>query len=155
MHGIDDLAVEAAVHAYVKLIRASRAVFARLEPLLAKTGLTATQFGVLEALLHKGAMTQRELGRKVLTSAGNMTDVLDKLEARALLRRVRSTEDRRSVRVELTPAGRSLIETLFPEHARDIAAAMGALPPEDLAVLGDLLRRLGRGAAAGVEPPAR
>ncbi len=152
MHGIDDPTVEAAVRAYVKLIRASRAVFARLEPRLAKMCLTATQLGVLEALLHKGAMTQRELGRKVLTSAGNMTDVLDKLEARGLLRRVRSTEDRRSVRVELTDGGRSLIEALFPEHAHDIAEAMGALRPEELDLLGDLLRRLGQGTAAGDSP---
>ncbi len=153
MHGIDDPTVEAAVRAYVKLIRASRAVFARLEPRLAKMCLTATQLGVLEALLHKGAMTQRELGRKVLTSAGNMTDVLDKLEARGLLRRVRSTEDRRSIRVELTDEGGALIEALFPEHASDIAAAMSALRPEELDALGNLLRRLGRGNAAGDEPP--
>jgi len=154
MHGIDDPSVEAAVRAYVKLIRASRAVLARVEPLLAKTCLTATQLGVLEALLHKGVMTQRELGRKVLTSAGNMTDVLDKLESRGVLRRVRSTADRRSVRVELTAEGRALIEALFPEHARDIAAAMGALHAEELGVLGDLLRRLGRGAALDIDPPA-
>jgi MarR family transcriptional regulator, 2-MHQ and catechol-resistance regulon repressor len=152
MHGIDDPTVEAAVRAYVKLIRASRAVLARVEPRLAKTSLTATQLGVLEALLHKGVMTQRELGRKVLTSAGNMTDVLDKLEGRGVLRRVRSTADRRSVRVELTDEGRALIEALFPEHARDIAEAMGALCPEELGVLGDLLRRLGRGAALDAEP---
>ncbi|MEJ1976109.1 MAG: MarR family transcriptional regulator [Acetobacteraceae bacterium] len=152
MHGIDDPTVETAVHAYVKLIRASRAVLARVEPRLAETCLTPTQLGVLEALLHKGAMTQRELGRKVLTSAGNMTDVLDKLEGRSLLRRVRSTADRRSVRVELTETGRTLIEALFPDHARDIAAAMGALRPEELCLLGDLLRRLGHGAALDAAP---
>lgn len=154
MHGIEDPKVEAAVRAYVKLIRASRAVLARVEPRLAGMHLTPTQLGVLEALLHKGAMTQRELGRKVLTSAGNMTDVLDKLEARGVLRRVRSTADRRSVQVELTEEGRALIETLFPDHARDIAAAMGALRPEELTQLGDLLRRLGRSVSTDAEPPA-
>ena len=50
-----------------------------------EAGLTPTQFGVLEALLHKGPLSQRELGQKVLTSAGNMTDLIDKLETRGLV----------------------------------------------------------------------
>ena len=109
----------------MKLLRAGKAVLARVEPRLAAAGLTPTQLGVLEAILHKGPLTQRELGRKVLTSAGNMTDVVDKLEARGLVCRTRSSRDRRIVSVTLTPAGRALIEALFPRHARDIAAAMG------------------------------
>ena len=75
----------------MKLLRAGKAVLARVEPRLAAAGLTPTQLGVLEAILHKGPLTQRELGRKVLTSAGNMTDVVDKLEARGLVRRARVT----------------------------------------------------------------
>jgi len=145
MHGVDDPAVERAVRAYVKLMRASRAITARVEPRLTDTCLTTTQLGVLEAVLHKGPMTQRELGRRVLTSAGNMTDVIDKLEGRGLLRRVRSAEDRRSVRIELTEDGRALSEDLFPDHARDIAAAMAPLSHAELDVLDGLLRRLGLG----------
>ena len=64
---------DAALAAYVKLLRASRAVLSRVEPRLIAHGLTPTQLGVLEAILHKGPLTQRDLGRKVLTSAGNMT----------------------------------------------------------------------------------
>ena len=147
MYGVEDPAVEEAVRTYVKLMRASRSVQARIEPALAARGLTPTQLGVLEALLHKGAMTHRELGRKVLTSAGNMTDVVDKLERRELVRRERDRADRRAVRVELTEAGRALIEPLFPRHAADIARAMAGLPIEELLVLGGLLRRLGVAAA--------
>ena len=99
---------------YVKLNRAARSVLAAVEPQVAASGLTLTQLGVLEAVLHKGPMTQRELGRKVLTSAGNMTDVVDKLAARGLIRRER--RDGRSVSVELTEEGRSLIEGVFPSR---------------------------------------
>ncbi len=147
MYGVDDPAVEQAVRAYVKLMRASRAVLARVEPALAACGLTPTQLGVLEALLHKGAMTHRELGRKVLTSAGNMTDVVDKLARRELVRRERDPHDRRAVRVELTDRGRALIEELFPRHAADIARAMAGLPAADVVRLGALLRALGMAAA--------
>lgn len=142
-----------ALRAYVKLLRAGKSVLAKVEPRLAAAGLTPTQLGVLEAILHKGPLTQRELGRKVLTSAGNMTDVVDKLEARGLVRRTRSLRDRRIVTVALTPAGQTLIQGLFPHHARDIAAAMAGLSGDELRVLGDLLRKLGLAAAGDDDPP--
>src|SRR4051812_44106827 len=137
---------DAAVRAYVKLNRATRAVLGAVEKRVAAAGLTLTQLGVLEAILHKGPMTQRELGRKVLTSAGNMTDLCDKLITRGLVRRER--RDGRSVFVDLTPEGRALIEGLFPCHAQDIDAAFAALSPAEIAELDRLLRKLGHGAAA-------
>ncbi len=143
MFGVDDKATVAAVRAYVKLMRAQRSVVARLEPALAACALTLTQLGVLEAVLHLGPLTHRELGRKLLTSPGNLTDVVDKLETRGLVRRVRSAQDRRQVRVELTAEGRATIEGIFPRHAADIAAAMGGLDPAELEQLGRLLRKLG------------
>lgn len=139
-----------ALRAYVKLNRATRAVLAAVEKRVAAAGLTLTQLGVLEAILHKGPMTQRELGRKVLTSAGNMTDLCDKLITRGLVRRDR--RDGRSVFVDLTPEGRRLIDDLFPWHARDIQAAFGALTPAELAELERLLRKVGHG-AAGLDLP--
>lgn len=144
MFGVDDPAVVAAVRAYVKLMRAQRGVVARLEPALAACALTLTQLGVLEAVLHLGPLTHRELGRKLLTSPGNLTDVVDKLERRGLVRRVRGEQDRRQVRVELTGEGRAMIEDIFPRHAADIARAMAGLDPAELEELGRLLRKLGR-----------
>ncbi|MCC6718669.1 MAG: MarR family transcriptional regulator [Acetobacteraceae bacterium] len=145
MFGVDDPAVAAAVRAYVKLMRAQRGVVARLEPGLAACGLTLTQLGVLEAVLHLGPLTHGELGRKLLTSPGNLSDVVDKLETRGLVRRVRVAHDRRQVRVELSDAGRDLIARVFPAHAADIAAAMAGLDAAELAALDGLLRKLGRG----------
>jgi len=150
MFGVADPDIEISVATYVKLLRAARSVVARLEPLLAANGLTTTQLGVLEAILHRGPLTHRQLGRKVLTSAGNLSDVIDKLETRGLVRRVRCPEDRRLVHVDLTDSGRCLIERLFPDHARDIARAMSGLDPAKLAELGELLRTLGMAAA---DPP--
>jgi MarR family 2-MHQ and catechol resistance regulon transcriptional repressor len=146
--GVADPCVIASLQAYVKLLRASKAVLARVEPLLAAHGLTPTQLGVLEVILHLGPLSQRELGRKVLTSAGNMTDVIDKLERRGLVSRTRTPSDRRSVLVDLTPAGRTLIQSVFPGHAADIAAAMAGLDRAELCELGALLRKLGLAAQA-------
>jgi len=151
---MDDAQVAEALRAYVKLLRAGKAVVARIEPRLAEAGLTPTQLGVLEAILHKGPLTQRELGRKVLTSAGNMTDVVDKLEARGLVRRTRSSRDRRIAVVGLTQTGETLIKGLFPRHAQDIAAAMSGLSGTELRTLGALLRKLGLGATGEDQPLA-
>lgn len=148
MDTTDEPGIRQSLRAYVKLLRAGKAVVARVEPRLAAAGLTVNQLGVLEAILHKGPLTHRELGRKVLTSAGNMTDVIDKLQARGLVRRTRDPADRRQVRVDLTEAGRTLIAGLFPLHARDIASAMDALSPDELGELDRLLRKLGHGPSA-------
>ena len=141
------LPVTQALRAYVKLFRAAKAISARLEPAVADAGLTLTQLGVLEAILHKGPLTQRELGRKVLTSAGNMTDVIDKLAARGLVMRTRQPSDRRAVRVELTLAGHEIISKFFPVHAHNIARAMSGLNEAELEELDRLLHRLGLAAA--------
>jgi MarR family 2-MHQ and catechol resistance regulon transcriptional repressor len=144
--GVDDPATVEAVRAYVKLLRASRCVAARTERALAAEGLTLTQLGVLEALLHKGPLTHREIGRKLLTSAGNLTDVVRKLETRGLVCRESVAGDRRQVAVALTATGRALIGELFPRHAGDIARAMAGLSSAEQVQLGELLRRLGRAA---------
>ncbi len=148
MFGVDNPQTIAAVRAYVKLSRASRAVNAATEARLTAAGLTHTQLGVLEALLHLGPLTQRALINKVLTSPGNMTDVIDKLEKRGYVARCRPAADRRNVEVGLTEAGTAFISGLFPAHAADIAAAMGGLTDAEIATLDGLLRRLGHGVSA-------
>lgn len=147
MFGVDDPDTAIAVGTYVKLLRATRAVQAQVEPRLVAEGLTMTQLGVLEAILHKGPLTHRELGRKVLTSAANMTDVVNKLAARGLVARLRCPADHRLVHVMLTACGQALIERVFPLHAGDIARAMAGLSPAELLGLGTELRRLGMAAA--------
>jgi MarR family 2-MHQ and catechol resistance regulon transcriptional repressor len=144
MFGVENPRIVGAVRAYVKLMRATRTVTAWTEARLTAAGVTHTQLGVLEALLHLGPLTQRVLIDKVLTSPGNMTDVIDKLEQRGYVSRCRVATDRRNVEVGLTPAGRAFIGALFPLHASDIAAVMNHLSEAEIATLDTLLRRLGR-----------
>ena len=144
MFGVVDPRTAAAVRAYVKLSRASRTVMTRVERYLGSCQLTLTQLGVLEAVLHLGPTSQRDLGRKVLTSPANMTDVIDKLAARGLVLREREGPDRRQVCVALTQSGRELIERVFPVHARDIAGAFAGLTLPEIEQLDALLRRLGQ-----------
>jgi MarR family transcriptional regulator, 2-MHQ and catechol-resistance regulon repressor len=134
-----------ALDAFIKLKRAAETISTRLQPLLAAHGLSESQFGVMEALLHLGPMCQKDLGEKLLRSCGNITMVVDNLEKRHLIQRVRSTEDRRFINVSLTDSGREQISRLFPDHVANVVQAMDVLDADDQERLGQLCRQLGRG----------
>ena len=132
-----------ALDAYIKLVRAAESVTARLSPGVEAAGLSGSQFGALEALLHRGPMSQRELGQKLLKSSGNITMVVDNLEKRGLVRRERDRDDRRFITVHLTDEGERLIRDFFPCHAAAITREMGVLTPTEQEELGRLCRKLG------------
>ncbi len=72
-------------------------------------GLTSAQWGPLMRLRTGGSCTVAELARWSQVDAGAMTRLLDRLEKKSLCKRVRSTEDRRVVLVELTSEGHAAI----------------------------------------------
>ena len=134
-----------ALSTYSTLLRAAESVSGRLVALVSsQTGLTITQFGVLEALLHLGPQCQKDLASKQLKTGGNMTLVVDNLEKRKLVRRERSKTDRRIINVHLTTSGRRLIDDYFPRHARAITHELGVLSAAEQEQLGTLTRKLGR-----------
>ena len=132
-----------ALNAYVKLMRASEAVTGRIHGHLTDAGLTVTQFGVLEALYSLGPLSQRDIGRKILKSSGNITLVIDNLEKRGLVKRERSKEDRRYYAVDLTAAGRKMIGAIFPRHAAKVVEEMKSLTGAEQEELSRLCRKMG------------
>ena len=96
-----------ALDTFIKFTRAANAFEARLFAHQEIEDLTPSQFGILETLLHLGPLCQGEVSAKLLKSTGNVTLVLDNLEKRGLVRRVRETEDRRMVKIYLTPPVKS------------------------------------------------
>jgi MarR family 2-MHQ and catechol resistance regulon transcriptional repressor len=140
-----------ALDTFVKLRRAVNAIGARLNPALLKEHrLTETQFGVLEALYHKGPMAQARLCEKLLVSGSNLTTVADNLERRGWVRRVADPADRRAHRVELTSTGRQIISRAFPGHAIRITEVLRHLTREEQTELGRLCRKLGRAVAGTI-----
>ena len=133
----------AALDAYIKLMRAADSVTARLDPLMRAADLTVGQFGILEALLHLGPLCQRDLGRKLLRSGGNVTVVVGNLARRGLVRRERRADDRRFITVTLTDKGRRLIGGIFPRHVQHVVRELSALSLAQQAELGRLCRQLG------------
>ena len=139
---------ESALRLWISLARCyvtfSRAVACKV----AEYDLMAPQFGVLEALYHVGPLSLGELAEKLLVTGGNVTYVMDRLEAQDLVARERSGDDRRVVKAHLTTKGRATIESVFPGHVEFIQGLVNGLGAEDRESLRELLKKLGR-----VSPP--
>jgi MarR family 2-MHQ and catechol resistance regulon transcriptional repressor len=132
------------IHLWLVLWKATRAVEALALRSISEFGIGQSDFGVLEVLLHRGPLSVKQIGAKVLLTSGSMTAAVDRLESRGLVTRQDDTEDRRLRMIHLTDAGRELIERVFADHRVAMEEAVAGFPVEERAALIESLRRLGR-----------
>src|SRR5438552_722977 len=94
-------------------------------------GLTLPQFDILAELdrAPRAGFTFGELSRLLLVTSGNLTGIVDRLEADGLARREYDKGDRRVVRIVLTRKGRQLVKRIVPLHASDIEASLAFMTP--------------------------
>ena len=122
------------------------------EAALAAQDVTVAQWSVLTTLYRGEARTPRELAAFIAVDAGALTRLLDRLEAKGLLRRVPAPGDRRSLHLELTERARDITPALAALADANDRAFFGALTPQDHAQFRQLLARLL--AQGGVAPAA-
>jgi MarR family 2-MHQ and catechol resistance regulon transcriptional repressor len=134
------------IHLWLVLWKAFHAVEAHAHRHIATLEMGVSDFGVLEALLHKGPLTVKELGAKVLLTSGSMTAAIDRLESRGLVDRSEGAGDRRVKVIRLTSRGNTLIQKEFEKHRVAMEDAVSTLGEPDRATVIDLLRQLGTGA---------
>jgi DNA-binding MarR family transcriptional regulator len=94
--------------------RANSLVIEGLEPALAECGFTFTQWVVMMHLRDGLAPNAKDICVQLRHDSGAVTRILDQLEARGLLARERSLDDRREVKLRLTDAGHQMVESLIP-----------------------------------------
>ncbi len=135
-----------ALDTFVKLMRAANSVSTATNSELAAANLTVSQFAVLEVLFHAGPLCLTEIARKILTTGGNLTLVVNNLEKRGLVQRRQSADDRRFFSLHLTSKGRHLIAEIFPKQAARISQVLEVLTSEEQSQLARLCKRLGIGA---------
>ena len=123
-------------------MRAAQTVTSRVHYALPE-GLTTTQFAVLDALYHRGPLSQKELSTKLLTSSGNLTLVIANLKRKKLVSKTRSGKDRRYYTIRLSPKGRRFLAGFMPVHAERMASFFAVLSEAEQAQLGELCRRVG------------
>ena len=92
------------------LYAASREIIKQYKPFLDEIDLTYTQYIAMMVLWEKKAVTVKEMGTLLYLDSGTLTPLLKKMESKGLLTRTRSTEDERSLNIEITAAGEELKE---------------------------------------------
>jgi DNA-binding MarR family transcriptional regulator len=113
-----------------------------IERELEPAGLTNAQWVPLLKLYIGSASTVAELARVCDLDAGSMTRLLDRLEAKQLCRRVRSSDDRRVVNLELTDAGRAAAKEIPAVLCGVQNALLAGFSAEEWQVLKSYLRRM-------------
>lgn len=94
-------------------------------------GLTTPQFGVLEALYHKGDLTIGEVQDKILSTSGTIPVIVRNLEKEGLLVRMQDEEDRRRFNLHITEKGRDLMDQVYPENEAAIRELLGVFTQEE------------------------
>jgi DNA-binding MarR family transcriptional regulator len=103
-------------------------------------GVTPVQYAALQALSNTPGIDQRTLARSIGFDTSTIAGVVDRLEARGLLVRNTTTEDRRVRLLTLTAQGLTLLAALAPSMQRAQTRMLAPLPPRERA---DFMRMLG------------
>jgi DNA-binding MarR family transcriptional regulator len=128
-----------------RLSRADRLLGRSLEETFRGFGLRGGEFDVLAALRRAGepySLTPTELFRSMMLSSAAMTNRLDRLEGRGLVRRGPDPGDRRGVLITLTDEGLALVEEAVRAHVENEEELLSLLSAEERDRLANLLRKL-------------
>jgi DNA-binding MarR family transcriptional regulator len=128
----------------VALLRTVDLVRRSLARVVEAHGITLQQYNVLRILRGAGAegLPTLEIAERMVEQAPGVTRLLDRLEAKGLVRRKRCPEDRRQVLCFATPAALRLLHELAAPMERADRAALGMLPAAELDALIGLLDRV-------------
>jgi MarR family transcriptional regulator, 2-MHQ and catechol-resistance regulon repressor len=140
--------IQGADHVWLVMMKAMRALTRYAAAGIEETGLGLSDFGVLEALLHKGPLPVNTIGPVVDLTPGSISIAVERLVAKGLVSRVESAEDRRVRIVALTARGKALIDSAFRKHSGQMKKVFSELNPEELRGLEVALKKVGKSAAA-------
>lgn len=114
----------------------------RAEALFADADLSFSQWVVLMALRDGIATTCGEVARHLQHDTGATTRLIDQMEERGLIERRRCTEDRRVVRLAITPAGKKMAKSLMPRIVEFWNETLDGFSGEEFDKLVEMLTRL-------------
>ncbi len=127
-----------------QVLHAASVIEARLEQALAEHGLTIARYGVLQQLAAASEpLTLSDLASRLACVRSNITQLVDRLDADGLVRRLPDASDRRSIRAALTPLGTQRQIAGAAAYDRVQREVSAQLPAGDRAALARALSALG------------
>jgi MarR family transcriptional regulator, 2-MHQ and catechol-resistance regulon repressor len=132
------------VHCWLVWRKAQEAASDYLYRGIEETGISDTDFRVLEALLHRGPLPVNTIGPKVHLTPGSISVAVDRLLEKGLVSRAESPDDRRVRVVALTKTGKDLIVPIFRKHSAEIARVFADANPTELQILESVLKKAGK-----------
>ena len=141
-----------------RITRLERVIRPQLDAVFARHDLESWEFDVLATLLRSGhphQLTPGQLLDSMMITSGAMTNRIDRLERRSLVKRTKDPADGRQVLVGLTTKGLTVVDSALVDHAANERDIIGALTPDQHDQFVDLLRRLSLDVAGRAGDPQR
>jgi DNA-binding MarR family transcriptional regulator len=139
MESKNDAVVKEIVGAIRRLIRAVSIDSVKMSR---QFSLTAPQSGVLRSLVRSGPVSSASLSRELCVTPSNITGIIDRLEKKGMVRRVRKEGDRRVSLIELTEAGEQLSRNLPDPIESRLISGLSELPPKEVKKLDQALEQV-------------
>ena len=115
--------------------RLVRAEYLDSQKMSKQYGLTGPQSLVLRLLIKNGALSSADLSRQMYVTPSNITGIIDRLEKKGLVERIRKQGDRRVALITLTPSGQKLGQSIPDPIEKKIVNQLADLEPEQLQLM--------------------
>ncbi len=113
--------------------------------------VSVTQCYALEQLVDVGPMSQTTLAATLYLDKSTTSRVVSALERKGYVRRTQDPDDGRALRLEVTPAGEALVDTIEADILAREARLLSDFPPEVRQAMARLIGELAHTQAAGIE----
>jgi DNA-binding MarR family transcriptional regulator len=130
-----------AVLVWLRLIRVVQKISHSASEPMQKADLSGPQLDLLAHINSTPGLTQQEFAEQLNVTKGNVTQLIDKLENKGLLKR---QKEGRESKIFLTTKGQTLVNQLLPDHDQFVVEKLSMLSIEEQQQLLTLLRKIER-----------
>lgn len=143
-----------AQEALLSVIVAANALNDLMDRLCEKHRITRAQYNVLRILrgVHPNGHARCEIARRMMDRASDITRLVDRLQARRLVKRFRGSEDQREAVTCITAKGLKLLEAMQPKIDAETRSILGRLSDDDCRELSRLCALIFEAEAADTQP---
>ena len=128
-----------AIRVWFRLLRLQARLNVAIAERLRALGVSVPQCDVLMTLTEREGVSQQELAQRLYVTKGNISGLIDRLEAAKYVERRAIVGDRRSHAIFLTDAGRRIAHQGIEVQRRFVSATLGRLPPEKVEAFESIL----------------